>query len=126
MTKTLNDSATNPQRAIAELQRKLAERTAERDEALERQTATADVLKVISSSPGDLEPVFKEMLENAMRICEAHFGNLWLCEGDAFRLGALYGAPAAFSEARWREPVVHPGSGTGLDRVARTKQLVHS
>ena len=125
MTKTLNDAATNPQQTIAELQRKLAERTAERDEALERQTATADVLKIISSSPGDLEPVFKEMLENAMRICEAHFGNLWLCEGAAFRLGALYGAPAAFSEARWREPVVHPGSGTGLDRVARTKQLVH-
>jgi len=97
----------------------------ETQEALARQIATADVLKVISSSPGDLEPVFKEMLENAMRICEAHFGNLWLCEGDAFRLGALYGAPAAFSEARWREPVVRPGPGTGLDRVARTKQLVH-
>ena len=94
-------------------------------ESLQQQTATADVLKVISSSPGDLEPVFNEMLENATRICEAHFGNLWLCEGDAFRLGALYGAPTAFSEARWREPVVHPGPGTGLDRVARTKQLVH-
>jgi signal transduction histidine kinase len=94
-------------------------------EALEQQTATADVLKVISSSPGDLEPVFKEMLENATRICEAHFGNLWLCEGDAFRLGALYGAPAAFAEARWREPMIHPGPGTGLGRVARTKQLVH-
>jgi signal transduction histidine kinase len=125
MAKTPNDAAANPQQTIAELQRKLAERTAERDEALERQTATADVLKVISSSLGDLEPVFKEMLENAIRICEAHFGNLWLCEGDAFRLGALYGAPAAFSEARWREPVIHPGSGTGLDRVAKTKQLVH-
>jgi len=94
-------------------------------EALEQQTATADVLKVISSSPGDLEPVFEEMLKNATRICEAHFGNLWLCEGDAFRLGALYGAPAAFAEARWREPVIHPGPGTGLGRVARTKQLVH-
>ncbi|MEA2896750.1 MAG: hypothetical protein QOJ84_2365 [Bradyrhizobium sp.] len=94
-------------------------------ESLQQQTATADVLKVISSSPGDLEPVFKEMLENATRICEANFGNLWLCEGDAFRLGALYGAPAAFSEVRWREPLVHPNPGTGLDRVVRTKQLVH-
>src|SRR5258707_595512 len=65
------------------------------------------------------------MLENATRICEAHFGNLWLCEGDAFRLGALYGATAAFAEARWREPVIHPGPGTGLGRVARTKQLIH-
>ena len=103
---------------IATLERELAE-------ALERQTATSEVLKVISSSPGDLEPVFKEMLESATRICEAHFGNLWLCEGDAFRLGALYGAPAAFAEARWREPVIHPGPDTGLDRVARTKKLVH-
>jgi two-component system, NtrC family, sensor kinase len=97
----------------------------EQREALEQQTATADILKVISSSPGDLEPVFKEMLENATRICEAHFGNLWLCEGDAFRLGALHGAPAAFAEARWREPLIHPGPGTGLDRVARTKRQVH-
>jgi signal transduction histidine kinase len=94
-------------------------------ESLQQQTATADVLKVISSSPGDLEPVFKAMLENATRICEAQFGNLWLCEGDAFRLGALYGAPAAFAEARWREPVIRPGPDTGLDRVARTKKLVH-
>jgi GAF domain-containing protein len=101
------------------------QRTEALREALEQQTATADVLKVISSSPGDLEPVFEEMLKNATRICEAHFGNLWLCEGDAFRLGALYGAPAAFAEARWREPVIRPGPGTGLGRVSRTKQLVH-
>src|SRR5260370_32831846 len=97
----------------------------EQAEALEQQTATSEVLKGISSSPGDVESVFKEMLESATRICEAHFGNLWLCEGDAFRLGALYGAPAAFAEARWREPAIHPGPGTGLGRVARTKQLVH-
>src|SRR5258708_8858060 len=86
----------------ATLRRELAE-------ALERQTATSEVLKVISGSPGDLEPGFKEMLENATRICEAHFGNPWLCEGDAFRLGALYGARAVFAEARWRGPVIHPG-----------------
>jgi two-component system, NtrC family, sensor kinase len=107
------------------LLKELRERTHALGESLQQQTATADVLKVISSSPGDLEPVFKEMLENATRICEAQFGNLWLCEGDAFRLGALYGAPAAFAEARWQEPVIHPGPGTGLARVARTKQLVH-
>src|SRR5713226_9083576 len=118
---------TKPKRAPADvdLKKEIAALRLELAEALERQTATSEVLKVISSSPGDLEPVFKEMLENATRICEAHFGNLWLCEGDAFRLGALYGAPAAFAEARWREPVIHPGPGTGLDRVARTKQLVH-
>jgi GAF domain-containing protein len=118
---------TERKRAPADIDLKKENATLRRElaEALERQTATSEVLKVISSSPGDLEPVFKEMLENATRICEAHFGNLWLCEGDAFRLGALYGATAAFAEARWREPVIHPGPGTGLGRVARTKQLVH-
>ena len=118
---------TKPKRAPAnlDLKKEIAALRLELAEALERQTATAGVLKVISGSPGDLEPVFKEMLENATRLCEAHFGNLWLCEGDAFRLGALYGAPAVFAEARWREPVIHPGPGTGLGRVARTKQLVH-
>jgi signal transduction histidine kinase len=107
------------------LLKELRARTDDLSESLQQQTATADVLKVISSSPGDLEPVFKAMLENATRICEAKFGNLWLCEGDAVRLGALYGAPAAFAEARWREPVIRPGPDTGLDRVARTKKLVH-
>jgi hypothetical protein len=62
--------------------------TRERDEALEREAATADVLKVISRSPGQLEPVFEAMLENAVRICKAKFGNLMLREGDAFRVGA--------------------------------------
>ena len=118
---------TERKRAPADIDLKEENATLRRElaEALERQTATSEILKVISSSPGDLEPVFKEMLENATRICEAHFGNLWLCEGDAFRLGALYGATAAFAEARWREPVIHPGPGTGLGRVARTKQLIH-
>jgi len=86
--------------ADVDLKKEIAALRLELAEALERQTATSEVLKVISSSPGDLEPVFKEMLESATRICEAHFGNLWLCEGDAFRLGALYGAPAVFAEAR--------------------------
>jgi len=92
---------------------------------LQQQTATADVLKVISSSPGELEPVFQAVLENATRICEAKFGILWLREGDAYRLGALHGAPPAFADARWREPVVHPGPQTGLGRIALTKQAVH-
>jgi hypothetical protein len=68
MTETLNDAATNPQQTIAEFQRKLAERTAERDEALERQTATADILKVIASSPSDVQPVFEAIAASANRL----------------------------------------------------------
>jgi two-component system, NtrC family, sensor kinase len=93
-------------------------------ESLQQQTATADVLKVISSSPGQLEPVFNAMLENAVRICGAKFGNLFLCEGDAFRAVAFHGAPRAYVEERQRNPVVRPGPATGLGRVMTTKQPV--
>ena len=81
-------------------------RTDELTEALEQQTATSEVLRVISSSPGELEPVFEAMLENAVRICEAKFGMLFLSEGNSFRAVALHGAPPAYAEARRREPVV--------------------
>jgi two-component system, NtrC family, sensor kinase len=99
-------------------------RTTELTEALEQQTATSEVLSVISSSQGELEPVFHAMLENAVRICDAKFGNLWLCEGDSFRLVTAHNAPAAWAEWQ-REAVIRPGPGTGLGRVARTRQLVH-
>ena len=69
-------------------------------ESLQQQTATADVLKVISSSPGELEPVFQAMLENATRICEAKFGTMYFREGDRFRAVAMYGAPPAYVESR--------------------------
>ena len=100
-------------------------RTTELTEALEQQTATSEVLSVISSSQGELEPVFHAMLENAVRICDAKFGNLWLCEGDSFRLVTAHNAPAAWAERWQRDAVIRPGPGTGLGRVARTRQLVH-
>ena len=101
----------------------LRQRTDDLTEALEQQTATADVLKVISSSPGDLEPVFNAMLASAIRICEAKFGILWLCEGGGFRCVALHNAPPAFAEERRRHPVVHPPLGSGLRQLAETKQV---
>ena len=92
--------------------------------SLERQMATSEVLRVISSSPGDLQPVFEAMLANATRICEAKFGVLALSEGDAFRTVALHGAPPAYAEARRREPVIRPGLETGIGRAASTRQPV--
>ena len=85
-------NAPTAQVSTADLQEQLDRRTRERDEALEQLAAASQVLQVISSSPGKLEPVFEAMLENAVRICGANFGNLWLREGDAFRIGAMYGA----------------------------------
>jgi GAF domain-containing protein len=100
-------------------------RTQELSESLEQQTATSEVLKVISESPGELQPVFETMLENAVRICGAKFGNLWLCEGDNFRIGATHGAPPAYVEARRREPVIHFSPGDLLSRTIATKQVQH-
>ncbi len=85
----------------------------ERDEALERERATAEVLRVISSSPGDLDPVFKVMLENSTRICEAGFGVLSLKEGEAYRVVAMHNAPPAFVELRRREPTFRPSGSMG-------------
>jgi class 3 adenylate cyclase/GAF domain-containing protein len=109
----------------ANLEERVDALTRELKEAREQQTATADVLKVISSSPDDLEMVFNIMLENAVRICGAKFGNLWLREGDAFRIGATHGAPAAYADYLRREPVIHFAPGTAVGRVARTRKVAH-
>jgi GAF domain-containing protein len=98
------------------------ERTRELSEALEQQTATSEVLKVISSSPGELERVFESMLENATRICEAKFGTLYLYKGDAFYAAAFHNAPPAFIEARKNRPL-HPSPESTLARAARTKEV---
>ena len=91
-------------------------------QSLEQQTATSQVLQVISSSPGDLQHVFATMLENATRICEATFGALYLSEGDGFRATAMHNAPPAYLEAR--AGVLHPPPSTSLWRAANTKQAV--
>ncbi len=109
----------------ARLLNELRQRTDDLTESLEQQTATSDVLKIISSSPGELEPVFQAMLENATRICAANFGILWLSEDGGFRFVAQHGVPPLLVENRQREPFVRPGPGTGLGRVAKTKQLIH-
>ena len=75
-----------------DLEEKVEQLTRELDEARQQQTATADVLKVISSSPGELEPVFQAILAKATELCAASYGTLWLREGDAFRTSALLGA----------------------------------
>jgi two-component system, NtrC family, sensor kinase len=81
------------------------------------------VLKVISSSPGELEQVFQTVLKNAVQICSAKFGHLWLREGDAFRTGATYGAPPAFADFLRNEQVFHPDGRTGLGKQARSKEV---
>ena len=101
-------------------------RTRDLAEALEQQTATSEVLGVISSSPGDLEPVFDAMLANAVRICEAKFGSLYLYDGDRFRVGVLHNAPPAFAEFRRREPVFYPPPGTALAQIIATKRTAHT
>jgi GAF domain-containing protein/two-component sensor histidine kinase len=98
----------------------LRQRTDDLTESLEQQTATSEVLRVISSSPGELEPVFQAMLGNAVRICEAKFGTLYLPEGDGFRAVSMHNAPPAFAEAR--TSVVHPSPDSGIGQVARTKR----
>jgi hypothetical protein len=106
------------------LRDKLDQLTRELGEASQRETATSEVLKVISSSPGQLEPVFDAMLANATRICQAKFGTLLLQEGDAFRIVAMFGAPKTYVEERQRDPIIRPAPATALERALATKRPV--
>jgi len=93
-------------------------------ESLAQQTATVEVLGVISSSPGELAPVFEAMLANAVGLCKAKFGNLFLYEGDGLRVVASHDLPPAFDEVRRRGPL-HPPPGSGLSEAIETRQTVH-
>jgi GAF domain-containing protein len=84
------------------------------------------VLQVISTSPGELEPVFQTVLANAVHICEAKFASLYLYDGDRFHVGALHNAPPAWAEFRRREMVFYPPAGTGLAQMVATKRTVHT
>src|SRR5207248_1125723 len=106
------------------LLKELRQRTDDLTESLEQQTATSEVLQVISSTPGDLQPVFKSMLSNALRICEAQFGNLLLFDGKGFTAAEMHNAPAAYVQLFAEGPFI-PGPDTGLGRIATTKQVVH-
>jgi GAF domain-containing protein len=100
-------------------------RTDDLTEALEQQTATSEVLKVISSSPGELEPVFDAMLNNAIRICNAQIGLMWRFDGQFFHAAAIVGAPPVLAEFFWNEGAFLPQPGVALDRVFRTRQVFH-
>ena len=104
----------------------LRQRTDDLSKSLEQQTATSEVLKIISSSPGELEPVFNAMLENATRICEATFGNLLLREGTVFRSVAIHSKKGHANSWR-RKPVLdlRDNPGIPLDQVTKTNQVVH-
>src|SRR5262245_43829701 len=98
----------------------------ERDEALEQQAATSEVLQVISSSPGKLEPVFQAMLENATRICEAKFGTLFRFDGETFDPAAHFGTPPELVKFQRQRGPYRPIPGSLLERLVRTKQVSHT
>jgi hypothetical protein len=115
-----------PQVPEAVLVEELALARRELAEALERQAATDEVLRVISSSPGELQPVFEAILKNATSICAAEFGVLHLHENGAFRRPAMYNVPPAFAQAlAQREPLYRPPPLSPFERVATTKRFVH-
>jgi signal transduction histidine kinase len=116
-------SSVNLQRQLDQRTRELAEAEKNLAEAHEQQTATSEVLRVISSSSGELAPVFESLLASAKHLCGAEFGIILLREGDAFRTVALHGATAEYTEARWRAPFIRPAADTGLGRVLETKQV---
>src|SRR5262249_23214476 len=102
----------------------LRQRTDDLSESLEQQTATSEVLQVISSSAGELKPVFDAMLRNAVRICGAKYGMLSLCKGEEARSVAMYGVEPALVE-KLQGKLRRPAPNTAAGRLMRTKTAVH-
>ena len=103
----------------------LRQRTDDLSESLEQQTATSDVLKVISSSTGDMEPVFETLLANALRICEAKFGHILLYDGDSFQGTHLHDVPPAYRSFWEQHGRIRPNPNNALGQLSRTKQVIH-
>ena len=123
MNTTPDTRSADPEQLIADLRRQLAEREAERDEGLQRETGIAEVLQVINSSPGDLTPVFDAILERAMRLCEAPFGGLRRFDGGVFRAMAARDASGAVAEVL-DEPIA-PDPGSVSERIVLGDEVVH-
>jgi signal transduction histidine kinase/putative methionine-R-sulfoxide reductase with GAF domain len=119
-----NEMAGRLEESYADLERKVEQRTHELSEALEQQTATSEVLGAISSSQGDLQPVFETILAKAGPLCDAKFGNIYRLEGDSLRLVATHNTPAAFAEFRRKAPF-RPDTESLIGRMVRTKAIVH-
>ncbi len=119
-------AARRAQSLVADLQEQVGALKRELTETREQQTATSEVLKVISSSPGDLEPVFEAMLDNAVKLCEAQFGVLHRYHDGAFNPVAMVNAPSAYEEFARKRGRFVPQEGNALDVVLKTKRLVHS
>ena len=123
MTPTNSEAAVDVRQTVSELQQKLHECTLERDEALAQQVATAEVMQVINSSPGELAPVFDAILEKATHLCEAAYGMLYRYDGKSFHTVALRAVPAAYADFL-REPI-RPNPENALGRMQNGERLVH-
>jgi hypothetical protein len=125
MTATLDQVAADAQQTIAELQRQLDERTAERDEALEQQTATAEILRVISSSPADLQPTFSAIAAAARTLTGAALGSVVTYDGILMHVAALAGfAPGEIEKIQELFPIP-ADHGTATGRAILTRQIAH-
>src|SRR5207245_963706 len=124
LAERFNTMAADLQRSYADLEKKVEDRTAELTEALDQQTATAEVLGVINSSPGDLAPVFDAMLEKALHLCSADYGVLWIRDDDVIRAGAMRGASEEFTDFLLRERVP-VDANMAVARAVRERLVIH-